>query len=490
MRRILVVVANDQSCEDVGESLRGDGHAVEFAPDGRSALEALRDEPFHLLITDWKLPDMEGLELLDTVRAEGLPVGVIVMTAHGDTALADTAMKAHADDFIAKPCSLDQLRVVVRRILDRRALADELESLRRRLREDDRFHEIVSKSPKMRRVFNLIEQVAPHPSTVLIHGEAGTGKELVAQALHTASGRRGPMLALNCAALAEPLLESELFGHERGAFTNDDRRKLGRFELARGGTLLLDEVAEIGPAVQAKLLRVIQFQEFERLGGTETLTADVRLVAASNKRLEDEVRARRFRTDLFYRLNVVRIDLPPLRDRIEDVPLLAEHFLERNREMSNPPVVEIGYEAMQALVDHDWPGNVRELENAIRSAIALADGPAIGRSCLPATIAPRRPPAGASLVDIDRPLPALTEELIARVEREYLGRLLADCRGNVSDCSRRSKLSRRSVAQKLEKYGLDRRAFRGPGQSSLDAVPEPADLEFPPTETHSDHDTV
>jgi DNA-binding NtrC family response regulator len=331
------------------------------------------------------------------------------------------------------------------------------------MRADYSFHNMVSKSPKMRKIFDLIEQVGPLGSTVMIYGETGTGKELVAQAIHAADNRRkGPFVALNCAILQDTLLESELFGHERGAFTGADRRKKGRFETADSGTLFLDEVGDISPAMQSKLLRVLQSGAFERVGGTEVIQVDVRIIAASNKRLEDEVKAGRFRSDLFYRLNVVRIDLPPLRDRPEDIPLLATHFLEKYTPLSTPPVTEIDSEAMQTLLEHTWPGHVRELENAIKSAVALAEGSVIHRDSLPATVAPRtrRVPAANSLIDIERPLPDLTNELIGRVERDYFTRLLARYKGNVARCAKHSGLSRRSVTQKLQKYNLDRNRFK------------------------------
>ncbi len=258
------------------------------------------------------------------------------------------------------------------------------------------------------------------------------------------------------------MLESELFGHERGAFTGAEHLRKGRFELADGGTLLLDEIGDISPAMQAKLLRVLQTGRFERVGGNATIQVDVRLVAATHKRLEDEVRAGRFRADLFYRLNVVSIELPPLRDRPEDIALLATHFLAKLRTKSTPPVTEIDHEAMQALIHHTWPGNVRELENAIKAAVAMADGAVIHRSALPPSISPA---AGAwaadeSLIDIDRSLPDLTADLVGQVEREYLGQLLARYRGNIARCARHSGLSRRSVAQKLQKYALGRDEFR------------------------------
>ena len=472
-RRILVVDDTPLVCEHLNQILGEAGYQVETANDGRSALEALRARPFHLLITDLRMPDLDGFQLLTAVRAERLPFGVIVLTGHGDTRVALEAMKAGADDFVTKPCEPDRLRLLVSRVLERRRMTDELEQLRLQMREHYSFHNMVSKNPRMRKVFDLIEQVGPLGSTVLIHGETGTGKELVAQAIHAAdAGRKGPFVALNCAALQETLLESELFGHERGAFTGADRQKKGRFEVADGGTLLLDEVGDVSPAMQAKLLRVLQTGTFHRVGGAETLRVDVRIVAASNKRLEGEVKAGRFRSDLFYRLNVIRIDLPPLRERPEDIALLSMHFLDRLTARSTPPVTQIDEEAMQALLAHHWPGNVRELENAIKAAVALADGPTVHRDALPSTVAPRRGQPGGSNpggIDIDVPLPMLTEELIAGVERDYFAQLLARYRGNVARCAKHCGLSRRSVTQKLQKYSLDRNEFKLPAADRVKA---------------------
>jgi DNA-binding NtrC family response regulator len=267
-------------------------------------------------------------------------------------------------------------------------------------------------------------------------------------------------------------VESELFGHEKGAFTGADRRKIGRFELADGGTLLLDEVADIPPVLQAKLLRVLQTGSFERVGGHESINVDVRIVAATNKKLEDEVKEGRFRRDLFYRLNVIRLELPPLRDRREDIPLLALHFLEKHRTQASTPMTEIASATMQALLAYHWPGNVRELENAIKSGIALADGKELKRDDLPESVVPRtqpNPQRGPDLLDIDRSLPDLTGELIARIEREYFTRALVQFKGNVARCARHSGLSRRSVTQKLQKYGLERRQFKTNGH---DKAPE------------------
>ena len=460
--RLLIVDDENDIREQLRIILALDGYEIETASDGHSALAMLGEQMFHLVITDLRMPGMSGMELLPRIKAHRPSAGLIVMTGAGGPNEAFDALKAGADEFVSKPFDPDHIRLRVRRILERRRLIGELDQLRYRLKENYRGPTIVSKSPKIRKIFDLIEQVGPLGSTVLIGGETGTGKELVAQAIHAADGTRsGPFVAVNCAVLNDSVLESELFGHEKGAFTGAERRKIGRFELANGGTLFLDEIGDTPLLFQSKLLRVLQTGTFERVGGTETIQTNVRIVAATNKVLEDEVRAGRFRSDLFYRLNVIRIELPPLRERKEDIPLLATHFVETGatRHGGNP-VREIHSEAMQALLEHNWPGNVRELENAISAAIAMSED-IIRREDLPETVAPRAPRAARqSLIDINRPLPDLTEDLISQVEREYFVRLLRHYRGNVAQSARHSGLSRRSVTQKLQKYGIDRREFK------------------------------
>ena len=466
MTRPQILVVDDDT-PFVGQHLKlilgADGYDVEIQGDPRAALDRLRTRQFGLLITDYKMPGFSGLDLLSAVRAEKLPCGVVLLTGYGDIELVRSVMKAGADDFVTKPFEPDRLRMIVRRTLDQRRLIDELEQLRQDLAQEYRFHDMVSKSPKMRRVFDLIKQVGPVGSTVLIQGETGTGKELVAKAIHASdTRRRGPFVALNCAALNESLLETELFGHEKGAFTGADRLKKGRFEMANGGTLFLDEIGEVSPAMQAKLLRVLQSGTFDRVGGGE-VSVDVRIVAATNKRLEDEVKAGRFRQDLFYRIAVIRVELPPLRERVEDIPLLAMHFLEQFAGRNVPAVTEIQAEAMQALLEYRWPGNVRELQNAVRAAVAMADGSSVHRDSLPPSVAPRLErdvAAAANLIDIDRPLRELTGDLISRVERDYFGRLLVRFKGNVARTAKHSALSRRSVTQKLQKYEIDRLKFK------------------------------
>ncbi len=462
-RRILTVDDQKLARDHLQQILEAEGYEVESAPDGDAALRMLREKTFQLVVTDLRMPDMSGLELLSTLRAERIPVGVIVLTAYGDASEALRTMKAGADDFLTKPCEPSHLCLVVKRTIERRRLFDELSQLRDQLRGSYSFHTIVSQSAKMRKVFDLIQHVGPLDSTVLIHGETGTGKELVAQALHAVNTRRkGLFVALNCAVLNDALLETELFGHERGAFTGAEARKIGRFEKASGGTLLLDEIGDVSPAMQVKLLRVLQTGTIERVGGTDPIKVDVRIIAATHKRLEDEVKAGRFRADLYYRLKVISIDLPPLRDRKEDVPLLAMHFVEKHVSAAAVPVAEIDSAAMQALVQYQWPGNVRELENAVKSAVALAEGAVIHRNDLPEIVAPRTisRQVGSNLIDIEARLPDLTDELIGQVEREYLERVLAEYNGNVARCARHSGLSRRSVSQKLQKYGLERASFK------------------------------
>jgi DNA-binding NtrC family response regulator len=474
-RRILVVDQPEDVIAQVGEALAADGLTVEAAAGPEAALDAARAGRIRLLLAEAPAhrAGAPAGGLLARVRAERLPVGVVVLATGADAAVAVEAMKAGADDVLTLPIDPERLRLRVARVIERRLLLDELEQLRRHVRSDYGFHQLISKSPAMRKVFALIERVGPYGSTVLIQGETGTGKELVARAIHDVSPRRDrAWVAVNCAALPEALLESELFGHEKGAFTGADRRRTGRFEAADGGTLFLDEIGEMTPTMQVRLLRVLQTGQFERVGGNQTLQVDVRIVAATNRPLDVAVAQGRFRLDLLHRLRVVQVDLPPLRERKEDVPLLVAHFLERLRAKSHPPVTEIDHEAMEALLDHDWPGNVRELENAIKSAVALTDGTIIRRGDLPASVAPPViHPAGAPpLVDLARTLPDLTCDLVGQVEREYFAQLLARYRGNLARCARHSGLTRRGLALKLRRYGLDPNEFRLPGRREADVV--------------------
>jgi DNA-binding NtrC family response regulator len=369
---------------------------------------------------------------------------------------------------LTKPLDADQLRLVVRRALQERELQDEASLLRRQLQSEFAFQNVLSRSPKMRAVFELIGHLAHTTTTVLIQGETGTGKEQVARAIHAASqGRRGPFVAVNCAALPENLLESELFGHEKGAFTGALSQRRGRFELADGGTIFLDEVGDVPALMQAKLLRVLQERRFERVGGAESLEVDVRVIAATNRPLSRLVKRGTFREDLYYRLNVITIEVPPLRERKEDVPLLATHFAEKYSGDGGAPR-RIAPEAMQALLNYDWPGNVRQLENAVeRACVTCREGVILPENLPPEMTSPPAPRSPLA-IDLKRPLPDVLAEVIASLEKEYLRKALRKARGNVGKCAKICGLSRRSVSGKISQYSIDKAACKEDARRSAE----------------------
>ncbi len=454
--RILIAEDSAAAREGLQRLLEGAlGIAVDTAADGGQALEALTARPYSIVLTDLEMPRVGGMKLLEEVRKRRLPVAVVVTTGYGGIDEAVRAMRLGATDFLTKPIDVDHLRLVVERALRERALQDEVAELREQLHDRFAFRGILSKSPAMQRVFELIAHVGQTASTVLIQGETGTGKELVARAVHQASpGRSGPFVAVNCAALPETLLESELFGHEKGSFTGAAGQRKGRFELADGGTLFLDEVGDVPAAMQAKLLRVLQERRFERVGGSKSVEVDVRVVAATNRPLREMVQDEKFREDLYYRINVVRIDLPPLRDRAEDIPLLAVHFAEKFARPGEAPK-QITPEAMELLLRYRWPGNIRELENAVeRSCVTSRDG-TIRPENLPVEVtqSPRRRVAFS--VDVTRPLDEQLAALNAAFEERYLRRALRKCRGSLNRASRLTGLSRREIAAKVERYKID-----------------------------------
>lgn len=378
MGRILIADDHKRTSEGLALALEAQGHSTQAVFDGESAIEAVKTLFFDLLVVDIRMPKKSGMEVLEAVKSISPETVVVMMTAYGTIDIAVEAMQKGAADFITKPYTLEQIELKVERALQGRQLRMENEYLR--LEQGLRYNldEIIGESPKMSAVYRTVQTVAPTNSTVLILGESGTGKELVARAIHKNSQRStGPFIKVNCAALAEGVLESELFGHEKGAFTNAVRQKPGRFEIANGGTLFLDEIGEMPPATQVKLLRVLQEQEFERVGGTKTLHVDVRLIAATNRNLPKQIDEGKFREDLYYRLNVVPIEMPPLRERREDIPLLVAHFLFKYNAETGKKVCEIQPEAMRLLSTYSWPGNVRELENAIERAVVLARGEVI-----------------------------------------------------------------------------------------------------------------
>ncbi len=384
--RILVVDDEASARQGLEKLLRQEGYLVRAEADGAAGLRAAEEFAPDVVVTDLRMPQMDGMQLLARLREQDRGVPVIVATAFGEVASAVAAMRAGADDYLMKPIDIDGLVLAIERAMERRSLRAEAENLRRQLRERDGsgLQGLLGTSPAMQKVYRVAQQVAGSRATVLLTGESGTGKGELARAIHAISPRaHEPFVALHCAALAESLLESELFGHEKGAFTGADRKRLGRFEQAHGGTLFLDEVGEISPAIQVKLLRVLQERAFERVGGGETIKVDVRLVAATNRDLAKEVREGRFREDLYYRLNVVLIELPPLRLRGRDPLLLAEHFLRRFVAENHAAIEGFSEAARAKLTRHTWPGNVRELENAIERAVVLCDGPQIEAEHLP-----------------------------------------------------------------------------------------------------------
>jgi DNA-binding NtrC family response regulator len=387
-------------------------------------------------------------------------VTVIVTTGFGGIGEVVQAMRGGAYDFLTKPVDTQYLRLVVQRALRERALQDEIFSLREQLQERYSFQNMLSKNPQMHAAFDLINKVAQTNSTVLIEGETGTGKEQVARAIHQASlVRTGPMIAVNCAALPENLLESELFGHEKGAFTSALQRRLGRFELANGGTIFLDEVGDVPPAMQAKLLRVLQERKFERVGGTDSIEVDVRVIAATNRSLQRLVQEGKFREDLYYRLNVVKISLPPLRERPEDIPLLATHFTQKYGRKGEA-VKQLAPQAMEVLLQHRWPGNIRELENAIERACVTSTDNLIRPENLPPEIVS---PLSAKFpfdIDLSRPLAEVLADVTAELEERYIRKALKKSRGNIGRCAQICGLSRRSISAKIGQYKIKKAMFK------------------------------
>ena len=432
--------------ELVGGFLRKQGFDVAEAPDGRTALERFRKEPFDLLLTDQKMPGLSGLELLEAARAVTPAVAVIIMTAYGTIETAVAAIKGGAADYLTKPLNLDELLHRIAQVRERQRLIMENRELREALQERHRVEGIIGESGRMQEVLSLVRRVAGSDATILIQGESGTGKELIARAIHYASPRAGaPLVSVNCAALPETLLESELFGHEKGAFTGAVAARKGRFELADGGSLFLDEIGDLPLHLQVKLLRVLQEREFERVGSSRPVAVNVRLLAATHRDLEALVRAGRFRDDLYYRINVVSISLPPLRERREDIPLLLDHFVEKFSRRNGKRIGGLTREAREALLRYDYPGNVRELENLVERAVILTRDEVIGLEDLPLGVKEREGETSG-----ETSLTVLVEGLERRMIREALAR--AD--GVQTQAAEILGISERVLRYKLKKYGL------------------------------------
>ena len=472
MKATILVVDDERNIrEGLRRSLEFDGHAVVTAADGREALSALATEEIDLVIADLRMPRLSGDQLLKQVAERHPTVRVIILTGHATVEVAVQAMRDGAYDFLEKPVNLERLGLLVERALAERKLTLSNREMRRELERQQASRGLLGNTAAMHRVFEMVEQVAPSRASVLITGESGAGKEVVAEAIHRLSPRaEQPLIKVHCAALAETLLESELFGHEKGAFTGAAGLKRGRFELAHTGTIFLDEIGEISPAVQIKLLRVLQDRAFERVGGEQTIEADVRVIAATNRDLPAETAAGRFRDDLFYRLNVVNIRVPPLRERREDIPILAAALLKTLAAENGKEIEGFDADANQRLWDYEWPGNVRELQNAIESAVVMTRGSVITAADLPphvredatnafvrtaagsaARLIPGQPdqPAGDAYVRL--PIGSTVED----AERELIRYTLAAHRGNKTKAAAVLGIGRKTLHRKLAEYGIE-----------------------------------
>ncbi|MHC5038593.1 MAG: sigma-54-dependent transcriptional regulator [Planctomycetota bacterium] len=446
MAEVLVVEDDRNAREALRKALTKDGHKVKPAGSMAEAFAAMEGDEFDLALCDVILPDGDGLDLIAKLRKAGTLV--IVMSAYGTIDRAVRAMKEGAEDFLEKPIHLEKLRILIERAIGHRRLKKENVRLQQALKTRYKFDNIIGSSPVMQEVFQVVEQVAPTRATVLLLGESGTGKELFANAIHYRSNRsEGPLVKVNCAALTETLLESELFGHERGAFTGAVQRRKGRFEIAHGGTMFLDEVAEIPPPTQVKLLRVLQEQAFERVGGNETIKVDVRMITATNADLKKAVEEGRVREDLYYRLKVVTLRIPPLRERREDIPALVQHFVQKFAEQNGKADMEMDPDAMLALNTYPWPGNVRQLENVIESAVVMAPGNVI-TPALVAVEAPHLPQEEGSPSPFTPGLP------LAAVEKQVILATLKAQGGNKAKTAKILGIGVRTLYRKLKEYGV------------------------------------
>jgi len=455
MKRANILIVDDDRghLTSLRTVIRSWGYEVTTVEDGRDAVAAVKDSPVDLILMDVRMTTMSGIEALAHIKRYNPSIPIIIMTAYSSVESAVEALKGGAYDYLIKPFDFDVLKLSIERACEHAGLKAENQDLRARLQEDFDRPDIIGKSASMKALMDMLAMVAPSEATVLITGESGTGKELIARSLHHNSARKDhPLVTVNCAALTESLLESELFGHEKGAFTGADRRREGRFMQADGGTVFLDEVGETSARMQAKLLRVLQEKEIQRVGSEAVLQVDVRVVAATNRDLEEDVQAGRFREDILYRLNVMHLNVPPLRGRQEDIPLLAQHFLEKYARRNRKTVKGFAPLAMDMLLKYDWPGNVRELENAIERAVILLSGDHVTEKQLPLRIM-REHPGHEPAADAAMPATDGTRTL-EEMEKEAIVATLDAADGNKSEAARRLGISRKTLHNKLKAYGL------------------------------------
>jgi DNA-binding NtrC family response regulator len=453
MPRILIAEDDRNTLSGLMEILAEEGYEVVGVETGEKAVRMLQKEDFDILLTDFRMPDISGLEIYERSQEFAPDMKTIVMTAYSSVKDAVEAMKRGVYEYLTKPLNLDELFVTLRKAVDEQDIRRENIELKNQLRKSYRFENIVGQSEPMRQVFATIAKVAKSQSTVLIRGESGTGKELVARAIHYNSPRANkPLIEISCASFPETLLESELFGYERGAFTGANGQKKGRFELAQGGTIFLDEIGDVNEAVQTKLLRVLQEREITRLGGTEAIKVDVRVITATNRDLEKALDEGRFREDLYYRLNVIPIFLPPLRERRDDIPLLIDHFIRKYSRENDVPLRTMSQDALEMCLEYDWPGNVRELENAIQNAIVLGEGDEIRPEHLPLSMSTKH--RRGDRMDLFAQAGQTLQEKIDYAERLILERAIHEARGNKSEAAKRLGISLRTMRYKIKKYGL------------------------------------
>ncbi|MBI2388949.1 MAG: sigma-54-dependent Fis family transcriptional regulator [Deltaproteobacteria bacterium] len=451
MRRVLVVDDEENLRLVLRTLLRRAGYEVETASTGEEALDKVESFGPDVVLTDVRMPKMSGLDLLSALKAKSSPAVVIVMSAYGSVDLALEAMKAGAYDYVQKPFKPDEILLVLKKAEERETLRRENQKLREAIRTEHRFDEILAKSASMLEIFRTIGKIADYKTTVLVVGESGVGKELVARAIHRRGNRgSGPFVAINCGAIPENLLESELFGHKKGAFTDATSDRRGLFEEAHGGTLFLDEIGELPLSLQVKLLRVLQEESIRRLGDVKDIRIDVRIIAATHRDLHAEVKAGRFREDLFYRLNVLPITLPPLRDRKEDIPLLIDHFLARNNVRLGTAIRGLDAEARKALIDYAWPGNVRELENTIERAMVLADSDLLHVQDLPERVREARDPVQMQLASGELSIKKTTRI----IEEVLIRRALQKTKGNRTRAAEILEISHRALLYKLKDYKI------------------------------------
>jgi len=462
MRSVLVVDDQVSFANHIKEILDTEGYIAGSAQTADQALERLSEQPFDILLTDMRMPGTDGITLCEMARKVDPNISCIIMTAYGTVSSAVVALKKGVTDYLQKPFEPEEMFLAIEKALKEKFMEQQIRDLRREVVQKYSFGNIIGKNHKMRQIYDLIRSTAPTDARVLITGETGVGKELVAKAIHFNSPRKDhPFVGINCGAITESLLESELFGHEKGAFTGAVRTKKGKFEYAAGGTIFLDEIGDISASMQVKLLRVLQERLFERVGGNHSIKSDVRIISATNQDIKEKIKLKQFRLELFYRLNVVPIHIPPLRERIEDIPLLVRHFMDFfNKNITNINPKGISIKAMQQLMKYYWPGNVRELENVLERAFVVTDCDTID-NVAPFLHSPNLPLKESPYwVDIDIPFSSARSIVLSRFEKSYLFEALKRYQGNVSRAAKAVGMNQRTLWRKINAYGIDRSRFR------------------------------